>query len=205
MKTSCENHQEAKAITKCYNLDDGNFKRMIKELDRRFLVIRNLLYAEVEKLIAIPQWSGKGSMAQHLKRVYDAIRPIHANITSIHKQAYPKKSDVELKAKMYDGVFAAILARSIDGGTKNGMTSKLHIAKNKIPSFQKMMKFVEAKFTDIESNVNTTHRDNVSHIGVQFKKETFKDQQPKNNAKGCLICKKDNHLDEIMPRFDQFD
>lgn len=62
---------------------------------------------------------------------------------------------------MYDGLFSAIVLRSIDKATKTAVTK--HVKTEKTPNYEQKMKSIKTKFISESNSSTTLKREEVSH------------------------------------------
>lgn len=212
LKESVKGNTTAKAIMMQFTIGaSNNYEKAFQQLDETFLVIRKLFEAVFERLIDLPF-----APTRTLRSVKTTLTTELYNLEEIVKGVNPQMTQLELDARMYGAVKAALAFRSLDNQRKIVIAGKMKLDNDSIPVYDNIIKEI-TRILAVNENVTLK-----SDLEIHTKKQNPPQKQsvpPKQNAKlaamhetteyepsnsktkkgGCLLCGTNGHFAHKCP------
>ena len=199
LKMACESNEQAKKAVSRFDISNTNFEECLKKLDKRFLVVRNVLYQMTNTLAELPQAKG----ADGLMAIYDTVISTLTNMESLIKtHVLPAAGDSELdklkvKEQILNGILCGFIVKRVDDGTNTHIASKLNLQSNDVPDPFAMLDVIETKFINQQAS-KTANKSSQPHKQDETRNKKFTvshvGKPHVSKPKACMFCEKPNHV-----------
>lgn len=195
---------------KAYNLFgfmellDGNYATALELLDERYLNIKNVMFAQIEKLIKMAQ--AKDNNATSLQEIHDTVVPALSNMRSLIKHYVIKDvaasdDDPRINKLILDAIMSALMYRKLDSATLTALAGRIKDKETPIPQPEKVLEIIKQRFSNLTRQGSSTEA--TSNSGAKAQKVRVSAVSEQAKKKHCLFCNKDGHETKVCRQFTQ--
>lgn len=175
------------------------FEEVLKAMDGRYLILRNVAGAKIEKLIKFPKSDGTSST---LMKLHDTFKTEFKNLERLvlehgghdwdakeeedEKARLLERKTLKIQAEIGKIFMSSLPSSKLDDGTRNLILPKIAPSSQDIPDCEKMFEIMNTRFINTASQ--PTEPKTQKSVSVSFASSTTKRRE-----KRCYFCKKDNH------------
>jgi hypothetical protein len=205
MKEACKDHPEAHAITKKFILTENaeeEYNACLDQLQRRFLVKRNIFTAEVKKLIDLKTSLAKISEEHKKSRhIYDVVTGVMANMEALTRTSYGPAGDGHDKMRqgffMFKQMMVSLISVVLSENLSIRFATKNCYGPEDYPDLHKLLEFIEIS-SNSQSAATQGHKGSDSYSHYQARQSKVASSEAKTSKKSsgkpqCLFCGRHNH------------